>query len=322
MKHENIKNSDFEKFQGSGFKIQELHKPVLLQEILEYLNPQPGGVFIDATINGGGHAAAIAERIGKNGKLLGIDRDHELVEKLNDSNFKLQFSCFKIVCDTFARIKEIAEANGFTDVNGIVFDLGFSSFHVELSGRGFSFLRDEPLDMRYDTKSGISARDIINRWPEEKLRGILFTLGEERYARRIVRGIMEQRERGLVQTTAELVEIIRNAVPGSYRRGRIHFATRTFQALRMCVNDELEHVAKGIAAAIPLLARGGRAAVISFHSGEDRIVKELFREGERNDILRRITKKPARASAAECAQNPRSRSAKLRVAERLSGSTS
>src|SRR3989338_6215989 len=287
-----------------------MHIPVLLNEILDHLNPQPGGVFIDATINGGGHARAIAERIGKEVKLLGVDRDHELVEKLQDSDFT-------VACDTFANIRHIAETRGFSNVNGIIFDLGFSSFHVESSGRGFSFLRDEPLDMRYDTDSGISAKDVVNTWPEDKLRNIVFTLGEERFARRIVRRIVEQRERGRIETTAELVEIIRKAVPGSYRRGRIHFATRTFQALRMRVNDELEHVAKGIAEAISLLATGGRIAVISFHSGEDRIVKECFREEERNGILRRITKKPIRASAQECRENPRSRSAKLRVAERI-----
>lgn len=287
-----------------------MHTPVLLNEILDYLNPQPAGVFIDATINGGGHAEAIAKRIGTTGKLLGIDRDRELVEKLKDSSFK-------VVCDTFANIKAVAEANGFTKVNGILFDLGFSSFHIELSGRGFSFLRDEPLDMRYDTDSGISAKDVVNGWPEDKLRGILFTLGGERFARRIVRRVVEHRDRQPIETTAELVEIIRKAVPGSYRRGRIHFATRTFQALRMCVNDELEHVAKGIAEAISLLATGGRIAVISFHSGEDRIVKELFRKEERNGILRRITKRPIGASVEECRENPRSRSAKLRVAERI-----
>jgi len=310
------------KHEPLNFKFQELHRPVLLHEVLEYLNPQEGGVFIDATINGGGHAKAIVERIGKTGRLLGIDRDHELVEKLKVSSFPPKADPppadkFHLICDTFANIKHIAEEHGFTGVDGILFDLGFSSFHIELSGRGFSFLRDEPLDMRYDTDSGISAKDVINKWSEDKLRGILFTLGEERFARRIARRIIEHRDRRPVETTTELVEIIRMAVPGSYHRGRIHFATRTFQALRMCVNDELKHVAKGIAEAVSLLATGGRMAVISFHSGEDRIVKELFREGERNGILRRITKKPVRALTAECEKNPRSRSAKLRVAERV-----
>lgn len=299
------------------FKFFIVHTPVLLNEILGYLDPQPGGVFIDATINGGGHASAIAERIGNKGKILGIDRDRELIERLKDAGFPPEADRFHLVCDTFANIQQIAKAEGFINVNGVLFDLGFSSFHIEVSGRGFSFLRDEPLDMRYDTDSGASAKDVINQWPEDALRGILFTLGEERFARRIARRIVEHRDRRPIKTTMELVEIIRMAVPGSYHRGRIHFATRTFQALRMCVNDELEHVAKGIAGAVSLLATKGRIAVISFHSGEDRIVKEFFREGERNGALRRIVKKPVRAGAMECGENPRARSAKLRVAERI-----
>ena len=287
-----------------------LHKPVLLNEVLAYLNPREGGVFIDATINGGGHATAIAERIGKEGKLLGIDRDHELIKKLNASSFV-------VVCDTFANIKEVAEEQGFTQVDGILFDLGFSSFHVDISGRGFSFLRDELLDMRYDTTTGVTAKDIIGNWTEEKLRSLFVTLGEERYARRIARRIVEERMQKPIETTAELVEIIRTAVPPVYTHGRIHFATRTFQALRMRVNDELEHVAKGIREAISLLCRGGRIAVISFHSGEDRLVKEVFRSEEEKGVLKRITKKPVPASEAECEENPRARSAKLRVAERI-----
>ncbi|TSC70709.1 MAG: 16S rRNA (cytosine1402-N4)-methyltransferase [Parcubacteria group bacterium Gr01-1014_70] len=293
-----------------------MHKPVLLNEVLEYLNPQPGGVFIDATINGGGHAEAIAKQIGKTGKLLGIDRDCTLLQS-EPLSYKLQVTSYKLVCDTFANIQHIAEEQGFTKVNGILFDLGFSSFHIEESGRGFSFLRDEPLDMRYNTESGASARDIVATWPEEKLNNIFFTLGGERYARRIARRLVEERERAPVSTTAQLVEIIRKAVPRAYWHGRIHFATRTFQALRMCVNEELEHVAKGIAGAISLLASGGRIAIISFHSGEDRIVKELFRQYEREGIMRRVTKKPLRSSRVENAENPRARSAKLRVAERV-----
>ena len=294
----------------------QLHRSVLLNEVLEYLNPKPGGVFIDATINGGGHAAAIAERIGKKGKLLGIDRDCELLS-LKSLNYQLQTTNYKLVCDSFAQMREVAEEQGFTNVDGILFDLGFSSFHIEQSGRGFSFLRDEPLDMRYDTTDGVSAKDVVNKWPEEKLRNIFFTLGEERFGRRIARRIAEERDRHSINTTAELVEIVRKAVPAPYRRGRIHFATRTFQALRMCVNEELEHAAKGISGAIPLLGTGGRVAVISFHSGEDRIVKELFRKGEQDGALRRITKKPIPAGAAEANENPRARSAKLRVAEKI-----
>lgn len=301
-------------FQNTKYEIQNtrynLHKPVLLKEVLEYLDPKPGDVFIDATINGGGHAAAIAERIGKKGKLLGIDRDCELIERLSALGRQ-------VVCDTFANIQHIAEEQGFTKINGILFDLGFSSFHIEESGRGFSFLRNEPLDMRYNQFEGISARDIVQSWPKDKITNLLYTLGEERYGRRIAERIGEERKRVSIETTDQLVEIIKKAVPSSYRHKSIHFATRTFQALRMRVNDELEHVAKGIAQAISLLASGGRIAVIAFHSGEDRIVKELFRQQEKEGIVRRITKKPLRASRLENMENPRARSAKLRVAKRV-----
>ncbi|TSC80909.1 MAG: 16S rRNA (cytosine1402-N4)-methyltransferase [Parcubacteria group bacterium Gr01-1014_29] len=286
------------------------HTPVLLNEVLEYLNPRPGDVFIDATINGGGHAKAIAERIGKKGKLLGIDRDCELVEKF-------QVSDFQLICDTFANIQHIAEDHGFTDVDGIIFDLGFSSFHIEQSGRGFSFLRDEPLDMRFDSRKDIPARDIINKWPEHELRELLRTTGEERFGRSIARQIVRERDRVPIERTFQLVEIIRRAVPGRYRQGRIHFATRTFQALRMCVNDELKHVAQGVERAVWLLKPGGRIAVLSFHSGEDRIVKDIFRSLEQEDIVKRVIKKPVRAATEEMRNNLRARSAKLRVAERL-----
>ncbi len=295
-----------------------MHKPVLLNEVLEYLNPQTGGVFIDATINGGGHSQAIAERIGKSGKLLGIDRDCELVEHLNVSGFRFQVSGFKLVCSTFANIRQIAQEHNFTNADGIVFDLGFSSFHIEEAGRGFSFQRDEPLDMRYNRQEGSPASEIVNTYTQEELQALLFTLGEERYARRIARSITRERERSPLRRTGDLVEAIRKAVPPPYRRGRIHFATRTFQALRMRVNDELEHIAKGIKDACACLKPGGRIAVISFHSGEDRIVKTLFRELERESSIKRITKRVARATKEECNANPRARPAKLRVAEKIS----
>lgn len=295
----------------------DIHKPVLMHEVLQYLDPKPGGIFIDATINGGGHAVAIADRIGKNGKLLGIDRDCELVEKLKVSSFKFQISDFQVVCDTFADIERIAQEGWFSEIDGIIFDLGFSSFHIEQSGRGFSFLRDEPLDMRFDSRKDIPARDIVNKWPENELRELLWTTGEERFGRSIARQIVQERDRAPIERTFQLVEIVRRAVPGRYRHGRVHFATRTFQALRICVNDELKHVAQGVERAVWLLKSGGRIAVLSFHSGEDRIVKDIFRSLEQEDIVKRVIKKPVRATAEEIRNNPRARSAKLRVAERL-----
>jgi 16S rRNA (cytosine1402-N4)-methyltransferase len=292
-----------------------MHTSVMVNEVLEYLDPQPGGIFIDATINGGGHALAIAERIGKNGKLLGIDRDCGLITRLRSKPYTLNPIPLELVCGTFANIKDIAEANTFTNVNGILFDLGFSSFHIEKSGRGFSFLRNEPLDMRYNSEERNSARDVLRAISEQDLKEVLRNFGEERFAGRIARHIVEARDRTPIETTEQLVDIVRKAVPGFYRRGRIHFATRTFQALRMYVNDELKHVAKGVENSFSLLAAGGRVAVISFHSGEDRIIKELFRNGEKENGMRRVTKKPVRATREECLENNRARSAKLRVIE-------
>ena len=294
-----------------------VHNPVMLKEVLEYLNPQPGNVFIDATINGGGHAKAITERIGKTGKLLGIDRDREIVEKFSLFTFQFPIQKFIVVCDSFAEIKKIAEREDFVDADGILFDLGFSSFHIESSGRGFSFLRDESLDMRYDPTVGPSAQEIINSWPEENLVHMLFQFGEERYARRIAKRIREERQKKRIETTNRLVEIIRKAVPLRYRQGRIHFATRTFQALRICVNDELEHVAKGVRGALSVIKSGGRIAVISFHSVEDRVVKNIFKEYEKEREIKRVIKKPVTPSRDELKEHPRSRSAKLRVIERI-----
>lgn len=285
-----------------------MHIPVLAHEVLEYLHPRPGDSVIDATINGGGHAFQLAERIGVTGKLFGIDRDKELVRK----------SQFVVVCDSFANIRKIAEDHGFINVDSILFDLGFSSFHVESSGRGFSFLSDETLDMRYDTDSELSARDIVNQWPEDAIAQVLYEYGEERFSRRIARGMREARKVHAITKTGELVEIIRRAVPMRYRKGRLHFATRTFQALRIAVNNELEHITCGVRDAIELLRPGGRICVISFHSLEDRIIKKLFLEKRKETMLSIITKKPITPSKREIRDNPRSRSAKMRVAERTS----
>ena len=303
-----------------------MHKPVLLNEVLKYLNPRPGGVFIDATINGGGHAQAIAERIGSTGKLLGIDRDCEII-KSGSLRSTLNAIPSTLICDSFKNIKTIAEHKGFTNADGILFDLGFSSFHIEESGRGFSFKTDEPLDMRYNRAEGISAAELINSISEDELRSLLYTLGEERYARNIARSIVCERAVHPIERAHELAVIIEKSVPPRYRHSRIHCATRTFQALRMRVNDELDHAAEGIRGAAALLRTsepvrtgtrpGGRIAVISFHSGEDRLVKQIFRDLEHNSSITRITKRVVRPSEEERSENPRARSAKLRVAEKI-----
>jgi 16S rRNA (cytosine1402-N4)-methyltransferase len=307
-----------------------MHVPVLIQEILECLNPQPGQKFIDATINGGGHARAILERIMPGGKLLGIEWDSELLNRLK---FQIQNSRFKdnvvLVNDNYANLEEIAEKQGFTEIDGIIFDLGMSRWHLEEAGRGFTFLKNEPLDMRYHgdnsgrmytnnvTDAGeLTAYGIVNKFSYSELVKILKEYGEEKFAKSIAAAIVEARKEGPVTSTFQLVEIIKNSVPFWYRRRRIHFATKTFQAIRIAVNNELTNLKLGLRKAVGLLKVGGRIAVISFHSLEDRIVKNFLKEVSKEGRFNILTKKPIRAGLAEVSANPGARSAKLRVAER------
>ncbi len=310
-----------------------IHIPVLLREVIEYLNPQLGRKFIDATINGGGHALAILEHIIPGGKLLGIEWDGELLKRLET---QIQHSQFKnnavLINDSYSNLERIAEDNDFKNVQGVIFDLGMSSWHLEESGGGFSFAKDEPLDMRFsrraDDDGGPTAAEIINKYREEELAKILKENGDERFARQIAGAIVKARKEKPIMTTFQLVEIIKNSTPFWYRRSRIprrsasgtlrgrHFATKTFQALRIAVNNELENIRSGIGQAKNILAAGGRLAVISFHSLEDRIVKNFFREENKKGDLKILTKKPVKAGLAEITANPRARSAKLRVAEK------
>lgn len=323
-----------------------MHIPVLLREVIEYLNPRPGQRFIDATIGDGGHALAILEHIVPGGKLLGIEWDSELLKQLK---FKVQSpkspvglgplrgSKFKnsaiLINDSYANLEKITRDNNFKNIQGVIFDLGMSSWHLEESGGGFSFAKDEPLDMRFsrraDNDERPTAAEIINKYREEELAEILKENGEERFAKRIAGAIVRVRKEKPITTTFQLVEIIKNSTPFWYRRGRIprrnasgtlrgrHFATKTFQALRIAVNDELENIRSGIGQAENVLAAGGRLAIISFHSLEDRIVKNFFREEGKKGKFKILTKKPIRAKLAEITANPRARSAKLRVAEKL-----
>lgn len=295
-----------------------MHKPVLLNEVLEIFDPQPGQTYIDATINGGGHATAILKRIGLEGKLLGIDRDCELLERIKNKRQRIGADNLILACDNYANIKSIAREYHLDKVNGILFDLGFSSFHLEESGRGFSFLKSEPLDMRYNPNEKIpTAAEIINTWPRQAIEDILRKFGEERYAQRIADGIL--RRRGIKKFTAtdELARIVEQSLPGRMRRGRIHPATRTFQALRIAVNRELENLTEALVDTTSLLVPHGKIAVISFHSLEDRTVKEFFKDKEKQEELSIITKKPIITSKEEIKNNPRARSAKLRAAEKL-----
>lgn len=281
-----------------------MHEPVLLQEVITHLDPHPNEDVIDATVNGGGHAEALLERISPEGKLLGIDRDPAMLTRTEKR--LARFGDRAILAEgNFSTIRKLAELQGVLHPSCILFDLGFSSYHLA-SGRGFSFQAAEPLDMRYNPNETLeTAEAIVNRAPRERLEQIFREYGEERNARRIAKAIIETRQRSPIKTTKELADIAGRIS----MKGRIHPATRIFQALRIAVNDELVHVRRGLEDAITLLAPKGRLAVISFHSLEDRIAKQIFRE--RNDGL--ATKKPITAGALELGRNPRARSAKLRV---------
>ena len=303
-----------------------MHQPVLLQEVLDIFDPKPGEVYIDATINGGGHAMAILERVGPTGKVVGIDWDCGLLEKTKDKSEKIKAQNLILTCDNYANLRDIAREFHLEQVSGILFDCGFSSYHVEESHRGFSFLRNEPLDMCYhdgDGEKSLTAKKVVNTYDEKELADIFWDYGGERFSRRIAKKIVEERRRQPFKTTFELVRIIEEALPSSYRyrhgrrQGEIHFATRTFQALRIAVNGELENLERGLNAAVTLLKSGGKLAVISFHSLEDRIVKNFFKAETVAERLAVITVKPVRPQAGEIKENPRSRSAKLRVAQKL-----
>lgn len=292
------------------------HIPVLLNEVLEYLKPKPGDKIIDATFSNGGHAKMIMEKIKPNGKLLGIELDTGLFDKSKE-----KFSGTKeiiLVNDNYRNLKKIAEKNDFIGVDGILLDLGLSSWHFEESKRGFSFQKDELLDMRFSENSELVAREIINQWPPEAIEKILKEYGEEKFAKQISKAIIGARKKKPIIKTFELIEVIKNAVPFWYQRGRrLHFATKTFQALRIAVNDELGNLESVLKQLPEVLKKGGRGVLISFHSLEDRIVKQAFKEFKKAGIAEILTKKPIRPSEEEISSNSRSRSAKLRVFEVL-----
>ena len=291
-----------------------MHTPVLLNEVLAVFDPKPGETYIDATVNGGGHAEALAERVGETGKIIGIDWDGEVIEKLQ-KKFSTN-KAYQFICSNYVDIAHIIRTNHLDAPRGILFDCGFSSNQLEESGRGFSFIKDEPLDMRYNIHGELSAEKIINTWTEAAIADIFWHYGEERFARRIAAGIVGERRKKHIVSTRELVDVILRSVPRQQVRGRIHPATRVFQALRLAVNDELKNITRGVGDAIGCVAPLGKVAVITFHSLEDRIVKQLFKEQEAKGIVSIITKKPIRPSREEVRMNPRSRSAKLRVAEK------
>lgn len=290
------------------------HIPVLVDEVIKYLSPRPGENFIDGTCGGGGHAQEILKHIEPGGRILCLDLDEEAIERLK-KKFERERVAGRVIFvnDNFANLEKAIEEKNFSPVNGILLDLGMSSDQLEASGRGFSFLKDEPLDMRYSSSNNLTARQIVNCWPPDRIEKILKEYGEERFTKRIVQEIIKARKLKLIETTKELVEIISRAIPEKYKHGRTNFATRTFQALRLAVNDELENLQGFLPQAFRALASGGRLAIISFHSLEDRIVKNFFRQQAQDNKIEILTKKPITPAFQEIVANPRSRSAKLRA---------
>lgn len=304
------------------------HKSVLLDECIEGLHIKPDGIYVDGTLGGGGHSYEILKRI-KTGKLIGIDRDIEAIQAAKE---KLkEFSRFETVHDNHANIRHILNTLQMEGVDGILLDLGVSSYQLDEAGRGFSYMHDAPLDMRMNREDSFSAYEVVNQYSEEKLTTIFFDYGEERYARSIARNIVKKRENHLIETTLALVEIIKQAMPGKALNEKQHPAKRVFQAIRIEVNEELTKLKQAIIDSVMSLNDGGRLAVITFHSLEDKIVKHAYEECEGRCTCpkdfpvcvchfksygRIITKKPILASEAELEENPRARSAKLRVFER------
>lgn len=308
------------------------HVPVLLNEAIKYLDIKPGGVYVDGTVGGGGHSYEIAKLMQPDGTLIGIDQD---IIAINAAKERLQKygKSIILVNDNFKNIKTIVQDKGIGMVDGILLDLGVSSYQLDEEERGFSYMKDAELDMRMDRNNSLTAEVIINDWPEQQIANIIKQNGEEKWAKRIAKFICNERAKKRIKTTYELVEIIKMAIPTSARREGPHPAKRTFQALRIEVNDELGILENTIKDGVSILKPRGRFCIITFHSLEDRIVKTIFNQLEKPCIcppkipqcicgkipqVKIITKKPVSADSREISQNPRSRSAKLRVAERLS----
>jgi 16S rRNA (cytosine1402-N4)-methyltransferase len=290
----------------------------LSEAVAEWLIRKPGGTYLDCTVGQGGHAELILKRSGSGGVLVGIDRDPAAIAAAGARLARFA-SRMRLVHGNFSALKQYLRSVGVSEVDGVIFDLGASSAQLDRPERGMSFLADGPLDMRMDPSSGRTAADLVNRLPERELADLIYRYGEERYSRRIARAVVQARTSHPLRTTFDLVSAIKGAVPAAYRRGRIHCATRTFQALRIAVNRELDVIEGAIRDAASVLAPGGRLCVISFHSLEDRIAKQTFRALSRSPeaCVKVLTKKPQVPSEEECRENPRARSAKLRVAERL-----
>jgi 16S rRNA (cytosine1402-N4)-methyltransferase len=287
-------------------------------EVIRFLNLKPGQLIVDATMGTGGHAEMILERISPKGKLVGIDRDKDSLEVCKNRLERFSGS-FELVHGNFSELDSILKDLKIKKIDGILFDLGISTFQLKDKDRGFSFLEEGPLDMRMDRSSYFSAYDVVNSLKEKEISDLLWTLGEERWHSRIARIIVEQREKSPITTTSQLADIAYRSIPVRYRHGhyRIHPATRTFQAVRIAVNRELEVLESALNKGIEFLKAKGRICVISFHSLEDRIAKHSFRKAEAEGLLNILTPKPLTPSLAEIESNPPSRSSKLRAAEKM-----
>ncbi|MGD9677915.1 MAG: 16S rRNA (cytosine(1402)-N(4))-methyltransferase RsmH [Vulcanibacillus sp.] len=307
------------------------HKTVLLHEAVEGLNIKPSGIYVDCTLGGAGHSALILSKLADGGKLISFDQDEEAIkaasQRLNDYGHKVI-----LVKTNFVNIKEVLNDMEIFTVNGILFDLGVSSPQLDTGERGFSYNLDAPLDMRMDKSCDLNAMDIVNGWDEKELTRILFEYGEEKFARRIAGNILEYRKTKKIERTSQLVEIIKDSIPAAARRSGPHPAKKTFQAIRIAVNDELNTFEKALEDAITLLGPEGRISVVTFHSLEDKLCKHIFSKHalgcicpsdfpicacNRKPVLKIIAKKGILPTENEIIENPRSRSAKLRIAERI-----
>ncbi len=295
--------------------IERIHQSVLLTETLEYLSPRPGGVYMDGTMGLGGHTLALLEASAPDGKVIAFEWD-ENATRFARKRLSGYLDRLVIIRRNFAEIEDGLHEAGVTLLDGLLIDIGLSSLQLDMGGRGFSFQRDEPLDMRMDSRRQVTAASILASGSEEELADIFYYYGEERQARRIAAAVVRERERQAIDTSIRLAEVVSKAVPRRFHPPKIHVATRVFQALRIAVNTELENLARILTEAPSFLRQDARFCVISFHSLEDRMVKRKFRGHPELQVL---TARPIVAGAAEIAANPRSRSARLRVAQRITG---
>lgn len=316
---------------GKNDRIEFSHYSVLFGECMDALNIKQGGIYVDGTAGGGGHSFGIAQRLSEEGRLIAIDRDEAAIRAATQ-RLEPFADRSTVVRSNFYEVARVCEELGVGQIDGLLLDLGVSSYQLDTPERGFSYMSDAPLDMRMDKRGSLTAYDVVNGYEEEKIKKILYEYGEERFSAAIASAIVRHRERKPIETTGELSDIIKYAIPPFAREGGHHPAKRSFQAIRIEVNGELDAIEPAIRDAARLLSKGGRIAIITFHSLEDRIVKQTFAslaQGctcpknfpvcvcNNKPTLKVITKKPILPSAEELAVNPRSRSAKLRVAQKL-----